>query len=42
MTDMTPLTPEEARLRPTYAVVDLGRLRDNLLAVKRARRLASG
>jgi alanine racemase len=29
------LSPEEARLRPTYAVVDRGRLRDNLLAVKR-------
>lgn len=29
------LTPEEARLRPTYAVVSLSRLRDNLAAVKR-------
>lgn len=29
------LTPEEARLRPTYAVVNLSRLRANLLAVKR-------
>src|SRR5262245_17331603 len=30
-----PLTPEEARLRPTYAVVRLSRLRDNLTAIKR-------
>jgi alanine racemase len=29
-----PLTPDEARLRPTYAVVRLGHLRDNLAAVK--------
>jgi alanine racemase len=29
-----PLTPEEARLRPTYAVVSLARLRANLAAVK--------
>ncbi len=29
-----PLDPEEARLRPTYAVVSLGRLRANLAAVK--------
>jgi alanine racemase len=29
-----PLTPEEARLRPTYAVVRLSRLRDNLTAIK--------
>jgi alanine racemase len=29
-----PLDPEEARLRPTYAVVSLGRLRSNLAAVK--------
>ena len=29
------MTPEEARLRPTYAVVGLSRLRANLLAVKR-------
>ena len=29
------LTPEEARLRPTYAVVRRSRLRDNLRAVKR-------
>ena len=29
------LTPEEARLRPTYAVVSLSRLRANLLAVKK-------
>ena len=28
------MTPEEARLRPTYAVVGLARLRANLLAVK--------
>jgi alanine racemase len=28
-----PLDPEEARLRPTYAVVSLGRLRANLAAV---------
>ena len=35
MEDASRLTPEEARLRPTYAVVRLGRLRDNLLAVKR-------
>jgi alanine racemase len=33
--DPSPLTPEEARLRPTYAVVRLSRLRANLLAVKR-------
>ena len=29
------MTPEEARLRPTYAVVSLSRLRDNLRAVKK-------
>jgi len=29
------LTPEQARLRPTYAVVSLSRLRANLAAVKR-------
>src|SRR5215468_628374 len=29
-----PLSPEEARLRPTYAVVRLSRLRANLAAVK--------
>ena len=29
------LTPEEARLRPTYATVSLSRLRRNLAAVKR-------
>ena len=29
-----PLTPEEARLRPTYAVVRLSRLRDHLAAIK--------
>jgi alanine racemase len=29
-----PLTPEEARLRPTYAVVRLSRLRENLAAIK--------
>jgi len=29
----SPLDPEEARLRPTYAVVSLGRLRANLAAV---------
>jgi alanine racemase len=35
MDDPARLSPAEARLRPTYAVVDLGRIRDNLLAVKR-------
>jgi len=35
MSDLIPVSPEEARLRPTYAVVSLGRLRENLLAVKR-------
>jgi alanine racemase len=30
-----PLSPEEARLRPTYAVVRLSRLKANLAAVKR-------
>ena len=30
-----PLSPEEARLRPTYAVVRLSRLRANLAAVKK-------
>ena len=30
-----PLTPEEARLRPTYAVVKLQRLIDNLQAIRR-------
>jgi alanine racemase len=29
------MTPEEARLRPTYAVVSLSRLRDNLRAVRK-------
>ncbi len=29
-----PLSPEEARLRPTYAVVRLSRLQDNLTAIK--------
>ena len=29
------MTPEEARLRPTYAVVSLSRLRENLRAVKK-------
>jgi alanine racemase len=29
-----PRTPEEARLRPTYAVINLSRLRDNLVAIK--------
>jgi alanine racemase len=29
-----PIDAEDARLRPTYAVVSLGRLRDNLAAVK--------
>jgi len=33
--DSPALPPEEARLRPTYAVVRLSRLRDNLAAVKR-------
>src|SRR5207344_830820 len=33
--DASPLAPEEARLRPTYAVVRLGRLRANLAAVKK-------
>ncbi len=33
MTPEPPLDPEAARLRPTYAVVSLGRLRDNLAAV---------
>ena len=35
MSDHALLTPEEARLRPTYAVVSLERLRTNLRAVKR-------
>jgi alanine racemase len=30
-----PLTPEEARLRPTYAIVSLSHLVENLLAVRR-------
>jgi alanine racemase len=30
-----PLTPEEARLRPTYAIVSLSNLVENLLAVRR-------
>ncbi len=34
MDDAARLSPEEARLRPTYAVVRLSRIRDNLLAVK--------
>jgi alanine racemase len=34
MEPVSPLTPAEARLRPTYAVVRLKRLRDNLAAVK--------
>src|SRR5262245_34213643 len=33
--DSAALSPEEARLRPTYAVVSLSRLRDNLAAVKK-------
>jgi len=33
--DPVALTPDEARLRPTYAVVSLGRLHANLRAVKR-------
>ncbi len=33
MDEGAPLDPEEARLRPTYAVVSLGRLRANLAAV---------
>src|SRR5512134_435455 len=35
MDPSTPLSPEEARLRPTYAVVRLSRLRANLAAVKK-------
>jgi alanine racemase len=35
MDSSPPLSPEEARLRPTYAVVRLSRLRTNLAAVKR-------
>jgi len=35
MEHATPLSPEEARLRPTYAVVSLSRLQGNLTAVKR-------
>jgi alanine racemase len=35
-----PLTPEEARLRPTYAVVRLSRLRANLAAIKKHADLA--
>lgn len=34
MTADAPLDPREARLRPTYALVSLGRLRANLAAVK--------
>jgi alanine racemase len=34
MEDLAPLDPEQARLRPTYAVVSLARLRANLAAVK--------
>jgi alanine racemase len=34
MDQPSPLTPEEARLRPTYAIVRLSRLRANLAAVK--------
>src|SRR5512143_3978743 len=35
MDPLAPLSPEEARLRPTYAVVRLSRLRANLAAVKK-------
>ncbi len=35
MDSAAPLGPEEARLRPTYAVVSLSRLRANLAAVRR-------
>jgi alanine racemase len=35
MDDAASLSPEEARLRPTYAVVSRGRLRANLQAIKR-------
>jgi alanine racemase len=35
MEHLPSLSPEQARLRPTYAVVSLSRLRANLLAVKR-------
>ena len=41
MDEGAPLDPEEARLRPTYAVVSLGRLRANLTAV-RPRRPGAG
>ena len=32
---LAPVDPEEARLRPTYVTVSLGRLRANTAAVKR-------
>jgi alanine racemase len=35
MEHQAPLSPEEARLRPTYAVVHLSRLRANLAAIKK-------
>jgi alanine racemase len=35
MEHAAPLSPEEARLRPTYAVVHLSRLRANLAAIKK-------
>jgi alanine racemase len=34
MSDHAPVDPHEARLRPTYATVSLGRLRSNLAAVR--------
>jgi hypothetical protein len=34
MDDAAPLDPNEARLRPTYAIVSLSRLRAKLAAVK--------
>ncbi len=34
MDTVPPIDPEEARLRPTYAVVSLRRLRENLTAIK--------
>jgi alanine racemase len=35
MEQTAPLSPQEARLRPTYAVVRLSRLKDNLAAIKK-------
>ncbi len=35
MDTLSGIDPEEARLRPTYAVVSLSRLRENLAAIKR-------